>query len=178
MSGASDRGRLEKVLGHAEIRDVLARYVRGIDRADGELLKRCYHPDAIEEHAGNYTGNAHAYVEEAMLRVRAMGPMQHLLGSSHIEQDGDTAWVETNLWTFARFKDSSGTDVDTFTGGRLIDRFERRDGDWKISHRRTILDWNRDTKSAEGWCLGLFDFSNPGALQGRKDSSDPSYERF
>ena len=172
-----EQAQLQQLLDHAAIRDVLARYVRGIDRADGELLKSCYHGDAIEEHAGNYAGNAHEYVDEAMPRVRGMGAMQHLLGSSHIEQTGDIAYVETNVWTFVRFS-RDGKDFDTFTGGRLFDRFECRGGEWKISHRRTILDWNRDTASAEGWCLGLFDFSRPGALRGSKDRGDPSYERF
>lgn len=169
--------KLQRLLARTEICDVLARYVRGVDRADGELLKSCYHADAIEEHAGNYSGNAHEYVTGAMERVRKMGVMQHHLGSSHIEFEGDTAWVETNVWTFLRMDGDSGA-VDTFTGGRLIDRFELRDGDWKIAHRRTILDWNRDTPSSEGWCCGLFSFDNPGALRGSKDRSDPSYERF
>ncbi len=167
----------ERLLARLEILDVLSRYVRGIDRADGDLLKSCYHADAIEEHAGNYTGNAHEYVGGAMERVKEMGVMQHLLGSSHIDFFGDKAWVETNVWTFLRCNDD-GTDMDTLTGGRLIDRFERRDGDWKIAHRRTILDWNRDTDSKEGWCLGLFSFDNDGALRGSKDTDDPSYERF
>ncbi len=112
------RARLERALATQEIRDVLARYARGVDRADGPLLKSCYHPDAIEEHGGNYTGNAFEYVDCAVPRIRGMGAMQHLLGTSHIEFDGDTAWVETYLWTFARFA-ADGRSTDTFTGGRL-----------------------------------------------------------
>ena len=100
-AGADDamRARLERCLATQEIRDVLSRYARGVDRADGGLLKSCYHPDAIEEHGGNYTGNAFEYVDGAVPRIRGMGAMQHLLGTSHIEFDGDTAWVETYLWT-------------------------------------------------------------------------------
>src|SRR5512134_2814360 len=91
--------RLERMLARQEILDVLARYARGVDRADAELLKSCYHADAIEEHAGN----AHEYVDGAVPRIRQMGPMQHLLGSSYIEIEGGVAWVETYVWTFARF---------------------------------------------------------------------------
>ncbi len=95
--------RLERMLSRNEIHEVLARYARGVDHADAELLKSCYHPDAIEEH-GNFTGgNAFAYVDGAVPRIRLMGAMQHLLGSSHIDFDGDVAWVETYLWTFAWF---------------------------------------------------------------------------
>ena len=104
-TGAADAAqlRLERMLARDEIQEVLARYARGVDRADADLLKSCYHPDAIEEHGGNYSGNAFAYVDGAVPRIRLMGAMQHLLGTSHIEFDGDVAWVETYLWTFARF---------------------------------------------------------------------------
>jgi hypothetical protein len=133
VTGAAEAAqqRLERMLARDEIQEVLARYARGVDRADAELLKSCYHPDAIEEHGGNYTGNAFAYVDGAVPRIRLMGAMQHLLGTSHIDFDGDVAWVETYLWTFARFAANGGS-IDTFTGGRLVDRFERRHGQWKM----------------------------------------------
>jgi len=176
VTADTQASRIERMLARDEIHEVLSRYARGVDRADGDLLKSCYHPDAIEEHGGNYTGNAYEYVDGAVPRIRLMGAMQHLLGSSHIEFDGDVAYVETYLWTFARFGSERGL-MDTFTGGRLIDRFERRDGHWKIAHRRTVFDWNRDTPSSEGWCTGLFDPSKPGMHLGRKDASDLSYDR-
>lgn len=167
---------LEDLMSRAAIREVLAAYARAVDRADGPLLKSCYHPDAVEEHGGNYTGNAHEYVDAAVPRIMQMGVLQHLLGTSFIELHGETAQVETYIWTFARFKQEGG-ELDTFTGGRLLDRFERREGDWKIAHRKTVFDWNRDTPSSEGWCTGLFVPGKPGMLMGRKGTTDPSYER-
>ncbi len=175
-AGAPD-DRLERYLSRSEIQEVLARYARGVDRGDAEILKSCYHPDAVEEHAGNYTGNAFDYIDGAVPRIKKMGVMQHLLSSTHIEFEGDVAWVETYVLTFARFADGERS-TDTFTGGRLIDKFERRDGVWKIAHRRTVFDWNRDTPSNEAWCNGLFDLTKPGARVGRKDEQDPSYQRF
>ena len=169
--------RINRMLDRDEIREVLARYARGVDRGDGPLLKSCYLADAIEEHGGNYTGNAFDYVESAVPRIEKLGPMQHLLGTSHIDLDGDTAHVETYLWTFLRVAKPEG-DLDTFTGGRLLDRFERRDGVWKIAHRKTVFDWNRDIPSMETWVGGMFTPGKPGMLQGRKGSADPSYERF
>lgn len=173
----ADSDKIERMLARDEIREVLARYARGVDRADGPLLKSCYHEDAIEEHGGAYSGNAFAYVDGAIPRIERLGPMQHLLGTSHIEFDGDLAYVETYIWTFLRLRLESG-DLDTFTGGRLIDRFERRDGAWKIAHRRTIFDWNRDTDSRQGWVNGMFKPGTPGMLVGVKGRKDPSYERF
>ena len=130
------------MLARDEILQALARYARGVDRADADLLKSCYHPDAIEEHGGNYTGNAFDYVDGAVPRIRLMGAMQHLLGTSHIEFDGDVAWVETYLWTFARFA-ADGKSTDTFTGGRLIDRFERLPGSTRVNIK--IVDGDETT---------------------------------
>ena len=166
---------MEEMLAKHQIREVLARYARGIDRADGGLLRTCYHADAIEEHGGTFAGNAWDYIEQAIPKVMKMGPMQHLLGNSYIRLEGDVAHVETYVWTFARVT-LDRTAWDTFTGGRLLDRFERRAGQWKIAHRRTIFDWNRDILPAEGWCLGRFQPGTPGMLQGEKGSADPSYE--
>ncbi|MDP9090874.1 MAG: nuclear transport factor 2 family protein [Pseudomonadota bacterium] len=174
---ASRGAALDRLLARDAISEILARYARGVDRADAELLASCYFEDATEEHGSTFTGNAHEYVKAAMPRVQKMGVMQHLLGSSYIDLDGDLAYVETYLWTFARFV-KDGRIYDTFTGGRLIDRFERRAAAWKIAHRRTIFDWNRDTESNEGWCIGFFDPQSPGMRRGTKNRSDPSYERF
>jgi hypothetical protein len=169
--------KIARMLARDEILEVLANYARGVDRGDAALLKSCYHPDAIEEHGGAYTGNAFTYVDGAVPRIHKMGTMQHLLGSTHIELDGSKAYVETYVWTMLRVA-TPGGDLDTFTGGRLIDRFECRDGAWKIAHRRTIFDWNRDTPAHETWVNGMFKPGTPGMLLGRKGPSDPSYERF
>ncbi|HXW08993.1 MAG TPA: nuclear transport factor 2 family protein, partial [Steroidobacteraceae bacterium] len=67
---------LERLLARDGIHEVLARYARGVDRADAELLKSCYHADAIEEHGGTYTGNAHEYVVGAVVRIRRRGAWQ------------------------------------------------------------------------------------------------------
>jgi hypothetical protein len=175
-AGARDAA-IDTLLARDAILQVLARYARGVDRTDPDLLQSCYFPDAIEEHGSTFTGNAFEYVKTSVPRVKKMGVMQHLLGSSYIDFDANRAYVETYLWTFARFiKD--GVDYDTFTGGRLIDRFECRAGVWKIAHRRTVFDWNRDTPANEGWCVGFFDIKAAGMRRGTKELTDPSYERF
>ncbi|MFK8043035.1 nuclear transport factor 2 family protein [Congregibacter sp.] len=173
---AIDTQKLLDMMSKQEIHDVLARYARGVDRADAELLGSCYFDDAIEEHGPNYNGNAMDYIAGAMERLRLMGEMAHYVCNSHIELDGDTAWVESYVITFARFAGESG-DVDTLTGGRLCDRFERREGEWKIAHRRITFDWNNDMPSNQGWCLGMFDTQAPGFHYGRKDREDLSYQR-
>ena len=170
---------VETMLAKQDIMDVLTRYGRAIDRADGPLLKSCYFEDAIEEHGGRYTGNAYTYVDEAMERLSSMGVMAHYICNVFIDLDADLrkAYVEAYLLTFVRFQ-KSGEDWDTLTGGRICDRFECRDGIWKIAHRKLAFDWNRDAPSSEGWCLGLYDPANPDMIMGRKGPEDLSYTRF
>ncbi|MEL6364450.1 MAG: nuclear transport factor 2 family protein [Pseudomonadota bacterium] len=175
MSGYANT--VETMLARQDINDVLARYARGVDRADEALLRSCYHEGAIEEHANAYSGPADAYITDAVKRIRKMGPMAHYLCNTHIELDGDVAWVETYVLTFARFE-QDGAPYDTLTGGRLCDRFERRDGEWRIAHRKMTFDWNRDAESAEGWCLGMFQPDDPRMHMATKDRDDLSYARF
>jgi hypothetical protein len=172
---------IDTLLAKQDIQDVLARYARGVDRADGPLLKSCYHPDAIEEHGNTYNGPAHPYVDGAVERMAKLThPMAHYVCNSHVEFDegGTVAWVETYVLTFARFDDKTGTPHDTLTGGRLFDRFEKRDGEWKIAHRKMTLDWNRDMATQQGWCLGLFDPDDPDLHIGQRGTGDLTYSRF
>lgn len=169
--------KLEAMMSKMEITDVLMRYGRGIDRADRDLLKSCYHPGAIEEHGSTYAGPVDAYIEGAIGRLRKMGTLCHYLCNIHIELDGDVAYVEAYVLTFARMT-RDGESFDTLTGGRICDRFERRDGEWKIAHRKMAFDWNHDMPSAEGWCLGLFDPADPRMVMGKKSKEDLSYQRF
>lgn len=169
--------KLEAMISKMEIQEVLMRYARGVDRADEDLLKSCYHSDAIEEHGSAYTGPAHEYIEGAIVRIRQMGTMCHYICNIHISLEGDLAYTEAYSLTFARFN-KEGESFDTLTGGRICDRFERRCDEWKIAHRKLTFDWNRDMPSQEGWCLGLFNPNDPRMIMGTKTDEDLSYQRF
>lgn len=169
--------KLETMMSKLEIQEVLMRYARGVDRADEDLLKSCYHSDAIEEHGSAYAGPAFEYIEGAVVRIRQMGTMCHYICNIHISLEGELAYTEAYVLTFARMT-RDGENFDTLTGGRICDRFERRDGEWKIAHRKMAFDWNRDMPSNEGWCLGLFDPGDPRMVMGTKTDEDLSYKRF
>ena len=47
---------LQRLIDKDEIRDVMARYCRGVDRADWDLVRSTYHTDAYDDH-GDYRGN-------------------------------------------------------------------------------------------------------------------------
>jgi ketosteroid isomerase-like protein len=169
--------KIENLIAKDEIRDVLMRYARGVDRADGGLLKSCYHEDAIEEHGSAYAGPAHAYIDGAIPRIRSMGAMAHYVCNISITVEADVAYVESYVLTFARIA-RGGRTADTLTGGRICDRFERRGAEWKIAHRKMAFDWNRDMATQESWCLGMFSPDDPRMVLGKKSPDDLSYARF
>ena len=55
--------------------------------------------------------------------------------------------------------------------GRYVDRFERRDGEWRIARRTVVHDWSRQLPTAPE-SLGL---PLAGFAQGRRDRTDPVY---
>ena len=67
----------------------------------------------------------------------------HLCAAPQIELNGDIAEVET--YGFAAGREPSQT---ALFGGRYLDRFERRNGVWKIARRTYVLDWNVNLNSA------------------------------
>lgn len=126
-------GELQTLLAESEIRRVLSRYSRAIDRRDYELLRSCYHRDAIDEH-GWYDGDIDGFV--AFLQSGAGAQFEsHFLGNPCIEVEGQTAWVETYCLALRRDLQADGGAVDRFQHVRYCDRFEQRHGAWRIAHR-------------------------------------------
>src|SRR5689334_19895226 len=88
--------RLRVLLDKDEIRDLLLRYCRGIDRGDVELVDQAYHPDAVDDH-GEYL-LAGKDVGAFFVNMRKGGPRfssTHLLGNALIEVEGDRAYAES-----------------------------------------------------------------------------------
>jgi SnoaL-like domain len=57
-----DQSRIQELLDKEDIRDLLLRCARGMDRSDWELVLSCYHDDAVDDH-GAYRGGARDYVD-------------------------------------------------------------------------------------------------------------------
>jgi hypothetical protein len=165
---------VEQLLDRQEIEDVLLRYARGADRADLALIADAYHPDAIEDHGGVFVGPAADYV--AMLaRILPSAPlMTHLCTNIMIELDGDHALAECYFLTFSR-REGETESYDSLTMARVVDRFERRDGAWRIAHRRLAWEWNHEMPIAETWGRGTIIPDLSSAVRGARKPHDILY---
>ncbi|MGP3533218.1 nuclear transport factor 2 family protein [Microbacterium sp. RD1] len=135
--------RLQALEDQAEIRKVLYTYFRAVDAADWDLMASCYHPDAIDEHSDIYTGPIDGLVQWCIDNVAtAFSSWMHFGGQSVIDVDGDTAQSETYAVAIHKtHADEKGFEADVIAGGRFFDRFERRDGAWRIAHRKLVISW-------------------------------------
>ena len=120
------------------IRDCLYRYCRGIDRADEDALRSSYWPDGRDCH-GAFNGNATAFIDQALPKLKAGGRRVHQIANILIELQGDVAAVESSF--VALQTTASAASRETFLCGRYVDRFEKRNGEWRVAERVVVYDW-------------------------------------
>ena len=128
------------------IRDCLARYCRGIDRADDASLRSAYWPDAEDCH-GAWRGSADGFIAQALPRLRAGGRGVHQITQCLIELHGVLAAVESSF--FALQTTAAAPADETFLCGRYLDRFEKRGDEWRIASRTVVYDWIDQRKRPE-----------------------------
>jgi SnoaL-like domain len=169
-----DTQAVRELLDRHQIGEVLARRARSADRRDLAAMTRCYHPDATEYHEG-FSGNAREYLENHSIVSRPdrqVTLLWHLLGIPLIDLREDTADVETYHLAVVRLVvDDEPRHISI--GGRYLDTFTRRDGQWLIAHRAVVFDWSRvEQPTEEYWDLMKFDRAT--TLLGRFGPDDPS----
>ena len=153
---------LEEISAQLEIRSALQRYARGIDRRDAALALSAYWPDALDTRpygpSDRRTLSAQERVGASPARFGALREYsQHHITNVTIELDlaNDRAVSEAYLISFhpvgpessgvvaeAAGGDSGGN-LLSLVGGRFVDEFVHKDGEWRIQHRRLVVDFSR-----------------------------------
>jgi hypothetical protein len=142
MPIAGGEPELRALLDERAIREVLVRYCRGVDRCDEALLRSVYHPDATDEH-GPFRGSGDEFASFVVTTLRQhFDATMHVVGNVAIELDGDAAGVESGVVAYHAGEAPGGGRHLVTVGGRYLDRFERRDGEWKIARRVVVIDWS------------------------------------
>lgn len=144
---------LQAFLDRENIRECLTRLARGEDRRNAELITASYWPDSITDY-GVFQGDFAAYLAWVVPGADAITNTQHVLAQSFIELNGDKAKVETQVISYHRVDMGAG-ERDTVIGGRYLDVFEKREGEWRIAQRTMLYDWYQDWGDAIDWSKGV-----------------------
>ncbi|MBU6268789.1 MAG: nuclear transport factor 2 family protein [Sphingomonadales bacterium] len=175
--GMDREARLNALLDKDDIRECLRKFCRGMDRFDRDEYLSAFWPDA-EMAAGPYVGDVPGCWDWAMPMHRDWQVLtHHNLMNTTIDIDGDVAHTETTYLFVARNKPWPGTENETLTlaGGRYIDRFERRGGEWRIALRTNVIEWASDAPPTAIPFGDVPDIAANGVSA--RDRSDPSYAR-
>ena len=166
---------LRALLDKQAITEVILSYSRAVDRGDEPLLRSCYHHDAVEDHGGSFLGPANDYIAAILPTLHGGRLLTHTVTNILIELQGDHAALsECYYLSFARYP-AAEPPFETLTLARAIDRFERRDGVWRITRRQLRWEWNREQPINETWARG--GIGDPAILlHGGKMPDDPVYE--
>jgi hypothetical protein len=160
--------RLRELLDKQSIQEVILRYCRGIDRMDRSLVRSCYHDDALDLH-GSFSGGPDEYVDWAFRVIARHAATFHFIGNVLIELEGPRARAESyGISIHTSLSDEPERNL--MIGFRYVDRFEKRDGDWRIAKRVATTDWTRVAPPEDQWPLP------DGIPVGRRDRRDPVYE--
>ena len=172
----------ERIADRMQIQDCMYRWCRAVDRLDYEGMRASFHPDAVDRH-GAFDGDINGLVEWIRARHAAIPFSMHAVSNMLIEFAGpDRALVETYVRTTQRYPAEARQALDQLAGGRAgsgdgamdlltcsryVDRFERRDGAWKIAHRVVAQEWRRVDPVPAG---RIRDFGE--GLWGTRDGND------
>jgi ketosteroid isomerase-like protein len=163
---------IETLLARQEIADVIYRYARGIDRLDFDLVRSCYHDDAYDDH-GMFRGNVEEFIDSARRFLPRFAATMHFMGNVLIEVgvDGDAARARAETYAVAYHRQigEDGGGKDDVFGIRYVDRFERRNGEWRIAHRVVATEWRRVDPVPPGKGRGTE------GVWGRRDQEDVVY---
>jgi hypothetical protein len=158
-----------------DIFDVSKRYTRGADRHDKDLVRSAFWPEATISFGAPMSREEYVDWEEGVLAGYAAH--QHHVTGQTVEVDDDTAHVESYVIYFLVPRDRTADEVGpaslghastaekTHLGsGRYVERWERRNGEWKILVREYVEDLSLKGETveqcSEGRCLGTWDRSD------------------
>lgn len=165
-----NEGTLEVLTAERAIRRQLHNYCRAVDRFDVPLWRGVWHDDGTLDYGDvQERGRAADMAEHMTLDHYPWASHSHQSTMTRIIVQDDAAVSETystNL-LFGRLTED-GRLVDSHYRGRYQDRWSRRDGVWRIDHRRSISDLGWDQETVDG-AVGL---------RSRRDRMDLSHGLF
>ncbi|MCB2077691.1 MAG: nuclear transport factor 2 family protein [Novosphingobium sp.] len=148
-----DEARLQELWDHHEIRQLLAVYCHGCDRADIPEMASVYCEDSWDDHGPNKCDGkefSDLIIRQSLQTSRVVS---HQLGQSLINVDGDTAGAET-YFIASCLDEQAGGEILNQLGGRYVDTLKREGGKWRIKKRLCVREWSISHTIAQDWLAG------------------------
>lgn len=158
------------------IRDQQVRYGRALDWDDEALLAEVFWPEADIDY-GFFCGRGDEFVRVLTTISRESGcrPWHAISGQSVTLTGAASARAECYFVGASTQLTVAGDTEIQFLGGRYLDEFEKRGGEWRVSKRVLICDFRYTdvarTEHAAGFAADLND-------RGRLRPDHPLYWRF
>lgn len=143
-SGLTIEQKIQILFDEREIRNVIYRDCRAKSRGDGDLMRTCFFEDAIDHHAPFFDLPFSDVAERTSTVMEEIGEMiQYIALQVLIDLDGDVARVESYVDSNKIFhkRAENGDQIVRLSGFRNLDRFERRNGEWRIAERWFVPEW-------------------------------------
>ncbi|MBT3833076.1 MAG: nuclear transport factor 2 family protein [Gammaproteobacteria bacterium] len=132
-------GNVEGLLAEQAVRKAVTCYSRGADRCDSGMMMSAFHKDA-EVRYGSFDGHYLEFCESVISGNLAMSYTTHTVMNEYYDIDAESGSGVGEVYVLAFF--SVGED-EYLVAGRYIDKYECRNGDWRISYRQYVIDWSR-----------------------------------
>jgi hypothetical protein len=182
MTPKTREQQIDELLDKQAIYELICAYCNAADRHDHAKMRSLYHEDAIDEHGHFAKGPAMDFIEKLPEIQKPMEILHHNVTTVNLKLDpgsesgaGATrAEGEVYLIAFHKVK-AEDRSYDVLIGGRYFDKYEKRDGTWKFSHRSIVADW---AYPADPSAVRMDHPFLAGAHIGKPGPADPSYGFF
>lgn len=151
-----------------ELTELVARLERAVDRKDRAGILACYSERSFDDH-GRFRGSREEFADFICndSPFTAASPfLFHLMGQSLFEIEGEEAHGESYFAFWMQVQE--GKLYQSL--GRYLDYFQRVDGEWRITYRRVVMEWDGSLEATNAVPGGHF--------RGTRDRTDPLYTRL
>lgn len=147
--------RLQELLDHHDIRQLLAAYCHGCDRGDEVEMAGTYARESWDDHGPRKMEGRRFSIETVEESMRTTTVVSHMLGQSSIKVDDDEAGAETYFIATVIYPPRNGNpETLNQLGGRYVDRLRREDGQWRIAERICVREWSISHPLERDWLAG------------------------
>ncbi|WP_051267574.1 nuclear transport factor 2 family protein [Nakamurella lactea] len=168
---------LRRLRDHEEIRQLMYRYARGVDRSSAGRIASVYAEGGTDKH-GLFDGPGTIFAEHVAAGGRQLPDVvgNHHITNILIEVDGDTARAETYFLAIHPHRDDDGEVRMALMSGRYVDSLVRENDVWGIKRRLVTSDFSLNDIFGEPWQHVVP--TPEGFLKGGRGSADPSNTVF